>query len=54
MDSPASVGSLSVQPSVSSDLAAAIPQGAKSKARFLRTFGFQVLAALLGIALIFM
>ena len=54
MDSPASVHSLSVPPSVSHDNAAAVPQGARSKTRFLRSVGFHVLAALLGIALIFM
>ena len=35
-------------------LVAAVPRGARSTTRFLRSFGFHVLAALLGIALIFM
>jgi hypothetical protein len=31
-----------------------IPRGARTASRFLRTFGFHVLAVLLGIALAFM
>jgi hypothetical protein len=33
---------------------AVVPSGARTPRRFLRTFGFQLLAVLLGIALAFM
>ena len=35
-------------------LVAAVPRGARSTTRFLRSFGFHVLAALVGIALAFL